>query len=34
MRCSMNADFRGPKLTYNLDTSTQCFPLKSLAYCR
>jgi hypothetical protein len=28
------ADFRGPKLTYNLDTSTQCFPLKSLAYCR
>jgi hypothetical protein len=30
----MDADFRGPKFTYNLDTSTQCFPLKSLAHCR
>jgi hypothetical protein len=31
---AIHADFRGPKFTYNLDTSTQCFPLKSLAHCR
>ncbi|MGZ3303960.1 MAG: hypothetical protein ACXVBG_24080, partial [Isosphaeraceae bacterium] len=33
-RRDFNADYRGPKLTYNLDTPTRCFPRKALARCR
>jgi hypothetical protein len=29
-----NAENRGPKPTYNLDTPTLCFPRKALARCR
>jgi hypothetical protein len=30
----LNAENRGPKLTYNLDAPTSYFPRKALARCR